>query len=248
MGERTNSFLAGAAGGLISSVALNAPRGTFRKIWNILCIIFLPMWAALFGAANGRAGATAAFGIIVLGGLCTLFAGIASVKVFSGGSKITKTVALWWGAFVAYGSIGKGFILSPIALLLVAAATSVFSAGAMSSLLSALTVISAVVVGAVVGRAEKARLIGEEEYVDGLLHQISMVFGSPLDDGSVSWGSEPGSIVISPIPVGASRTMGQLTDLHGRCSEFAPDFEVSELASNRVVFSPVREAIASINE
>jgi hypothetical protein len=249
MGAKTSSFLAGAAGGFVTSLALNAPRGTGAKIWNILCLVFLPMWAAFMAFACANAfemqGGMALFNIFVTVGLFTLLTGIASVKLFSGGTKLFRTFRLWWGTFSALAIPGKVLMLLPFGLLLGAAIAPAAGSVGTASLLGLATAIYTICVGAFVGKQERARLAEEDRFVANILHSIEAVFGATFEDGSVTWGAEPGSVVISPIPFGTSRNLNQLSELHARCAEFAPEFLISELTSTRVTFLPVTTLVSA---
>lgn len=211
------------AGALVS-----ASRGSGGKIWNVLCLIFLPLWIIFLS------GFTSAIrvndGLAVLGwiSLVTLAAftfatGIAAAKVTLGGLTVSEITSSWKAQF-SDGNLGRKVVILLPAALVVLTIPLAFVAAVPAT-------VAAIVNGVLVAKSIRQDI----EYGEALAYRIGAAVGGELSAGSLTWGQN-GSLILSPIPAGAFQVVSKLDDLHERIAEFAPEYEIAHMDSSQIVF------------
>ena len=235
-----SAFVGGFVGSALGSLAVNAPRGTFGKIWNVLCLIFLPLWVAFFGYAATlpmQAGVAPIGMILISAGPLVIFIRIAAIRATSP-MGVVQAYGTWWNSLSSTSIQGKLMLSSPAILLLVAGIGAALGSAAVGVLGTSASAIAAIVAGVYIGKERKAYVA----FAESVITRITGVVGSDLVDGSVNWTSNFETISVTPFPVEAMINLNALSDLHHRCSQFAPEYELENLTANGVTFVPVTSA------
>lgn len=228
--SNTSAFVGGALAGALVS----ASRGRGTKIWNVLCIIFLPLWMVAFSVWTGFIHGEAEYaGIgwfsVVAIALTTFATGIAAAKVTFPGLAIRQIAGGWRDQFQEGGLGQKTLILLP-AIFIVVSVLFPFIAGVFAA--------AAVITnGVLVGRAFLRNVAAS----DAVSARIGAALGGFALGEHLTWGRD-GSITLSPIPAGAFNVVSRLEDLHSRIAEFAPEYEIVQMDSTHIVFMPTSEA------
>lgn len=212
---------------------VSASRGRGGKIWNVLCLIFLPLWIIFlsgFTSSINGSGGFVVFGWISLAVLATFtFAtGIAAAKVTFEGLTVSDITRSWKAQF-SDGNLGRKVVILLPALLVLLTIPLAFLAALPAAA-------AAIINGVLVARSIRRNF----EYGEAVAERIGAAVGGELSAGSLMWG-ENGSLVLSPIPAGAFQVISKLEDLHGRIAQFAPEYEIKHLDSSQIVLVPVAD-------
>jgi hypothetical protein len=230
----TKSFIGGAVGGAAYGVASNVG---FGRIWNWLCVIFLPIWLIVFsiGAVGIMASGSNAAGFAVWGWTCMVLSVLFTIFLTNAAAKITAPYQLtsfgvigFWINTIRYGSWGKKifFLLPAIFLVFVALGFAVFA--------SVLSIGTAIGVGVYVGvYVKKENAIAEQ-----LAVRLGTALGGELLPGSLFYGNEPGTFGIHPLPPAAIALVSDVNELRPRIDSFAPEWEVRYLDTETLIVGP----------
>ena len=234
-----SAFVGGFVGGALGSLAVNAPRGTLGKIWTILCLILLPLWAAFLGYAIVRPidaglGIAPLLTAFLMVGPVVIFTGIAAIKVTSR-IGLFRAYGIWWKTFASSSVLGKSLLSSPGILLFVAGIGAALGNQVVGVLGASASAVAVIVVGVYVGKQQNNYLA----YAESVISRVTSVLGAELVDGSIRWTSDFSTISVSPFPVEAMVNLTALSDLHHRCAQFAPEYELIDLSATGVTFVPV---------
>lgn len=232
----TKSFIGGAVGGAAVTAAANVG---FSRIWNWLCVIFLPGWLIVFsigipgiGAADTITGGAAGYRTwgwisLILSVFFLYFLTMAAAKI-TAPSLVTVPVAT--GAifgYLRYGSWGRRIAFAlPAIFLILTPFLSAFAAIAGAA--------SAIVIGVISANAIKQEYIAAEQ----LAVRLGSALGGELLPGSLFYGAEPGTFGISPLPPQALTLVSNIDELRPRIDSFAPEWEVRFLDTQTLIVGP----------
>jgi hypothetical protein len=237
--SRTSAFASSFIGGVLGGAAVTTVSNVgFGRIWNWLCVVFLPLW--LFVLSVGAIGILGSGSLpvwgwasLILSALLTIFLINSAAKIAAPGIVNNRGVSGFVISTVRNGSVGRKivFLLPALFLLLEVLGMAVFAA--------ILSVAASIAIGVHVGKTFKK----ENAAVEELGRRLGSALGGELLPGSLFYGDEPGTFSVHPLPPAALALVNSVDELRPRIDSFAPEWEVRYLDTATLIVGPRTYAV-----